>query len=124
MPSVLQLRPASVADRPGDQVNATPIPASSRKAVIQRASGLCERCGAPGHHWHHRRSRSVRDALTHSPANGVLLCSFDHAYVHAKPAQAKEEGFIVSRYQDPRLVPINRWDGAMVYLNDDGTVTF
>lgn len=105
-------------------MKATPIPTLSRKRVIARAQGRCERCGGKGAHWHHRRSRSVRDELTHSPANGVLLCTFDHAYVHANPTEARETGFIVSRYQDPRLVPITRWDGAVVYLNEDGTVAF
>lgn len=105
-------------------MKATPIPQVSRERVRARAKGLCERCGSLGAHWHHRRSRSVRDALTHSPVNGVLLCTLCHAAVHANPREAIEQGFIVSRYQDPRLVPVERWDGTTIYLNEDGTVAF
>lgn len=98
-------------------MRATPIPQASRLAVQNRSQGRCERCGGPGHHWHHRRSRSIRDELTHSPANGTLLCTFDHAWVHAHPKEAKIEGFIVPRWGDPLSVPIKRWDGVSVYLN-------
>lgn len=94
---------------------AKPIPEKSRSAVQNRDLGRCQRCGGGSQrHWHHRRSRSVRDELTHSPANGVLLCTWDHAYVHANPKQAMEEGFIVSRYDDPTEISFKRWDGKWI----------
>lgn len=101
-------------------MKATGIPHKSRDAVKARAMGRCERCGMQGSHWHHRRSRSIRDAITHSPVNGVWLCSTDHVFVHANPRQAREEGFIVSRYDDPRKVPFLRWDGALVQPDTEG----
>lgn len=101
-------------------MKATSIPRSSRDAVEQRENGRCARCGGKGAHWHHRRSRSVRDVITHNPANGVLLCSVDHAYVHANPKQAMEEGFIVSRYDNPTEISFRRWDGRWILPNTEG----
>jgi hypothetical protein len=101
-------------------VKATPIPQWSRTLVRHRDLDLCARCGMLGAHWHHRRSRSVRDELTHSPCNGLWLCAFDHAWVHANPREAREAGFIVSRHEDPRYVPVDHAIHGLVYLTEDG----
>lgn len=101
-------------------MKATQIPTKSRDAVQQRENGRCARCGGQGAHWHHRRSRSVRDALTHNPANGVLLCTVDHAFVHAHPKKAMEEGFIVSRYFSPDEISFRRWDGRWILPDTEG----
>lgn len=105
-------------------MKATPIPEESRTKVQLRARFHCERCGAPtmNGHWHHRRSRSVRDELVHSPANGVWLCPTDHAWVHAHPFEARAEGFIVSRHSDPRTEPIQHWALGRTWLREDGSL--
>ena len=68
------------------------IPALVRMEVRLRAGGWCERCGAQGHHLHHRRPRSRGGADTAD--NLVLLCWRCHAWVHDHPAQAKAEGWL------------------------------
>ena len=85
------------------------IPEWSRASVKMRCQSRCERCGAPAPRgaWHHRRSRSVRDTHTHCPCNGVWLCNNDHAWVHANPLAARQNGFIVSRNEtEPATVPV------------------
>lgn len=98
------------------------IPTASRIQVKVRDGGRCARCGVLTEvgQWHHRRSRSVRDLLTHSAANGVWLCPTDHAWVHANPLLARQSGFIVSRYADPSEVPINHVLFGWVRLTTDG----
>jgi 5-methylcytosine-specific restriction protein A len=103
---------------------ATPIPASSRHKVRIRDQGRCARCGAPcDGQWHHRRSRSVRDLLTHSPANGLHLCATCHGWVHAHPFEARASGWIVSRYADPANEPVQHALYGEVYLTKEGGFT-
>lgn len=69
----------------------------------------CMRClvPAPTGQWHHRRSRSVRDQHQHCPCNGVWLCPTCHRWVHDHPVQARETGFIVSKFvTEPGSIPI------------------
>jgi hypothetical protein len=86
-----------------------------------RDQSRCVRCGmmTPGH-WHHRRSRSIRDDITHSPCNGINLCGTCHDWVHAHPFEARAQGWIVSRYKDPRQEPINHFLFGWVLLTEDG----
>lgn len=103
-------------------MKATPIPAASRDKVKERDRGRCARCAIPTPgEWHHRRSRSVRDDLTHSPANGVLLCGLCHLWVHAHPFEARGTGFIVSRFSDPVQEPVQHALYGLVCLTDQGT---
>lgn len=102
------------------------IPKLSRAVVMKRADLRCERCGTgtnPGH-WHHRRSRSVKDDHTHCPCNGVLLCPTCHSQVHATPFSSRGEGFIVSRSSLPRMQYFHRWDGALILPKCDGGYEF
>ena len=84
-----------------------------RRIVIERASRRCERCGryirdGQRASVHHRllRSQGGKD----SPENCVLLCGSGttgcHGWVHANPAAAQEQGFIVRSHEDPSRVPI------------------
>lgn len=100
------------------------IPSLSRNQVIARDRSRCVRCTAPAPvgHWHHRRSRSIKDEFTHSPANGVWLCHLCHTWVHAHPFEARATGLIVSRYADPETEPLEHALYGRVLLNDDGTV--
>lgn len=101
------------------------IPASARAFVKVRDRDECIACcvGLNGRgHWHHRRSRSVRDDLTHSPANGILLCATDHSRVHADPVWARSQGYIVSRYSSPLDVPVMH-KGSWVWLNGGSIFT-
>lgn len=80
-------------------MRATPVPAASRGQVRGRSQNRCERCGTPCQtgHWHHRRSRSVRDEHTHHACNGLWLCTTCHLWVHANPMAARAGGFILPR---------------------------
>lgn len=101
---------------------ANEIPKRSREMVAKRDGQRCARCGilVLHGHWHHRRSRSVRDLLTHSPANGVWLCPADHSWVHGHPFEARAEGFIVSRYADPTETPLKHILFGWVLLSAEG----
>ncbi len=74
----------------------------------------------PGTDWHHRRSKSVRDTLTHSPCNGVWMCRTCHGWVHHNPTEAQVNGWIVSRYDDPREVPVTHALWGRVTLTEQG----
>ena len=105
---------------------ASPIPPAARRAVRERISGRCLRCGAPAPHghWHHRRSRSVQDEHTHSPGNGAWLCGTCHTWVHAHPFEARATGFIVSRHTlDPGTQPVQSYAGWML-LDRSGAFAF
>jgi 5-methylcytosine-specific restriction protein A len=85
------------------------IPALSRTLVKEREQRRCARCSVASNrgHWHHRRSRSVRDDHRHCPCNGVWLCATCHQWVHANPLMARIDGFIVSRHvAEPFTVPV------------------
>jgi len=56
----------------------------------------------------------------HALSNMVLLCRFDHEWVHANPAKAREQGFIVSAWGDVENQPIKSWRGEMILDNDGG----
>lgn len=104
-------------------MKATPIPKKSRNLVVARDKSRCVRCAAPAAkgEWHHRRSRSIRDAHTHSPANGIHLCTLCHKWVHDNPFEARASGFIVSRFANPVLEPVRHALYGWVYLDEDGT---
>lgn len=106
-------------------MKATPIPSLSRNLVVARDRSRCVRCGSPVRpgEWHHRRSRSVRDELTHQPSNGILLCQVCHLWVHANPFEARGAGWIVSRYALPDQEPVRHALFGLVMLDDDGRVT-
>ncbi|TDL43860.1 HNH endonuclease [Microbacterium oleivorans] len=92
--------------------------AAARPIVTGRSGGMCERCGARrATDMHHRQLRRHGD---HAPANLVHLCRGCHNHVHAKPADAVDEGFIVPSWDDPRQVPVNHSVWGRVRLDDAG----
>lgn len=105
-------------------MKATPIPNASRIIVRGRDLHRCCRCLAPvpagAGHWHHRRSRSVRDEHQHAPCNGVWLCATCHTWVHGHPFEARRVGFIVSRYSIPCETPVFTRQHGWVLLSHDG----
>lgn len=103
----------------------------TRELVEARDLYRCVRCGGVWH-WagfsiHHRRMRSHRFPGLNSPANLILLCGDGtamgscHAYVHAHPAEAYENGWLVHAWEDhPELVPVRTRQHGWVYLTDEG----
>lgn len=108
-------------------MKATPIPALSRVRVRARDFFRCVRCGSPtpamAGHWHHRRSRSIRDDHTHMPCNGVWLCGTCHEWVHKNPFEARATGLIVSRYAIPCETPLYAQQHGWVLLGEDGSTS-
>lgn len=102
----------------------TQIPARARVAVRERHQGRCERCGGPGAHWHHRKSRSVRGEHRHCICNGLWLCASCHTWAHANHDAAVEEGVIVPRWgEDPGDWSVLTYQGIRLRLGCDGTVS-
>lgn len=105
---------------------------ATRKTVIERAAGHCERCGAAitgMYSLHHRKPRGMggtKDPAINSPANLVLLCGSAtspntcHTNVERFRASAITTGFIVPQAGDPEAIPIKFKTGWWL-LRPDGT---
>lgn len=101
-----------------------PIPISSRKLVHSRDGGRCMRCGGGQVELHHRRGRAVRDEHTHCGCNLVSLCSVDHAWVHANPAEAMRQGWLVTREASrPGIALLHTTSYGWALLTCDGRLT-
>lgn len=103
-----------------------PIPTSSREIVARREMGRCFRCGAPTRtgEWHHRRRRGVRDEFTHSPCNGLWLCTTCHKQVHDQPFESRRYGWIVSAsVSNPGTIPVKAHYGWL-YLEPGGGFSY
>ena len=90
--------------------------------VRWRDRDTCRRCPRAGEQIHHRKPRGMggtRDPRINCPSNLVLLCSADHLWVETHRAQARDEGWLVSQWQDPARVPIVV-GGRPTWLAEDG----
>lgn len=116
---------------------ATGFSVRTAQMIIDRDKGKCFRCGelvdlsARGLAFslHHRRPRGAGGTSlwwVNLPSNGVLLCGSgttgDHGWVERNRHEARELGYLVplNGILTPSQVPIVRYDGALVYLTDDG----
>lgn len=94
-----------------------------RDGVNLRDNGTCRRCGLwtanIGGQQHHRQLRSRGGDDRYS--NLILLCASCHNDVHALPADATRDGFMVHTLLDPARIPVNTWEGWR-YFADDGSV--
>lgn len=68
---------------------------AGREAALQRSGGLCERCGAPAQHVHHKRGRLSLEA--NLPEHLMPICLLCHDYIHKHPAEARAEGYMGAR---------------------------
>lgn len=102
------------------------FPPAVHDGIRDREGGRCARCAHPCLHdgqAHHRRPKGMggstaQDTNTH--ANGLWLCAGCHAWVHAHPGQAREEGWLVAQGRDPAAVPV-RYRGTWTVLAHDGS---
>ena len=97
------------------------IPSATRKKVIERDKDRCWRCGLRGTEIQHRKRRREGG---HSLSNLIRMCHTCHMWVHDHPAGATGSGWTVSVYGNPSQIPVQRWDGALILLHDDGQMTF
>lgn len=103
---------------------ATGPSAAARDAVYARAQYRCEVCGdsTGPFQLHHRRARGMggtRRIDTNSPANLLLLCSYDHRAIESFRDLARAEGRLVSQHHDPAEVHV-RLGRTWQYLTADG----
>jgi hypothetical protein len=86
------------------------IPQKVRDAVLMRANGICERCGAWSNlELHHRQYRSRGGQ--HTTANLVALCGWGnhtgcHGWAHTEGIKATAAGYQIASGNDPADVPI------------------
>lgn len=104
----------------------TGFPLSVRCTIIERAQGLCERCGEAkrGMQVHHRRPRGMggsRREDTNRAANGLYLDAECHSYVESHRSVALSQGWLIPQSVEPWRVPV-KWRGRWVRLCDDGSV--
>lgn len=105
----------------------------SRRLVIERANGLCERCGLSvagvPYSIHHRRTAGMggsKDPASHAPSNLLLLDGSGttgcHGWVTTHFAESFETGLVVSRWQNPAEIPVLVFMHAprKVLLDDNG----
>ncbi len=96
-----------------------------RALLVQRSRGMCELCRrAPGTDAHHRRPKGMggdKRPDTHAVTNGVWVCSpCHHDRIHAHPAAARADGWMVRQSADPALVPLRDRLGDWFLLTPDG----
>lgn len=92
---------------------------SARRIVYERAGGKCELCGRRATEYSHRKARSQGGKW--SPTNALHLCHGCHAYCHAHPEEAYEQGWFVRSTGDPAAVPVRvtMWAGVVLCLLSD-----
>lgn len=95
-----------------------------RQQVFDRDGGYCAWCGKPldpnDFAIHHRKLKS-RGGKDEAPN---LICLHHRCHnigtksVHLNPNIATKKGFMVSAYDDPRVIPIQMPNGTTIDLND------
>lgn len=98
------------------------VPEKVAARVLARAQTMCEFmipgvCTGMGVHLHHRKI-SGRE---HRVSNMVLVCMECHRYVHAHPAEAYGQGWLVKMNYGPEQVAFSR-RGRLSFLDDEGGV--
>lgn len=86
----------------------------------------CQRCGKDlrvvGGNRHHRKlRRHCNDRERHSTANLILLCGTGtmgcHGWVHAHPAEAYEQGYLLKSWEAPQKKVMLTYTGEWVLLD-------
>ncbi|MEE8739022.1 MAG: hypothetical protein SOI66_08985 [Bifidobacterium sp.] len=101
--------------------------------VDERDERRCICCGKPletafSASRHHRRMRSHPWPGLHETSNLIDVCGSGstgcHGLIHANPALARSQGWLVSAYEDhPETVPINTYRHGWVLLDNQGNWT-
>lgn len=95
--------------------------------VEQRAQGYCEACGKPEQvtmALHHRKlkSRGGKDSVSNLMRVHHSCHNMSTGSIHANPQWAEDKGYMVASWQEPHEVPMHTAEGAIVLLQNDGTI--
>ena len=99
------------------------VPTEVAEVVNERAGGICElmsidaRCTGYREQLHHRKLRS--QGGEHTVENLVGICHRCHYWLHAHPAIAYTNGWLVKGVKDPAKIPFRR-RGVLAFLRKDG----
>ena len=99
------------------------VPTEVAEVVNERAGGNCEimnieaKCTGYREQLHHRKLRS--QGGEHTVENLCGVCHRCHYWLHAHPAIAYANGWLVKGAKDPALIPFRR-RGVLSYLHEDG----
>jgi hypothetical protein len=95
--------------------------------VEQRAKGYCEVCGDPAQETmalHHRKlkSRGGKDSASNLIRVHHSCHNMSTGSIHANPAWAEDQGFMVPSWREPSEHPMRTPEGGIVLLQNDGTI--
>ena len=99
------------------------VPTEVASIVTERSDGHCEimnpDAGCTGYreHLHHRKLRS--QGGEHTVENLTGICHRCHYWLHAHPAIAYANGWLVKGAKDPAKIPFRR-RGVLSFLRKDG----
>ena len=102
------------------------VPTEVAEVVNNRAGGNCEimnidaKCTGYREQLHHRKLRS--QGGEHTVENLCGVCHRCHYWLHAHPAIAYANGWLVKGVKDPAKIPFRR-RGVLLYLHEDGGLT-
>lgn len=92
---------------------ATGFTEDQRHRIGARNNGRCEICDKrPSTDVHHRQPRGMGGAtrknahIVNSPANALALCRKCHEWVERNRDEAREKGYLISRYANPLEQPV------------------
>jgi hypothetical protein len=95
-------------------VRSTGFPPATLELVTARSSGNCEvmatGCTLLVEQYHHRRPRGsggTRRPETNQASNCLACCRRCHERCESMRTWARENGFLVTQHQDPKLIPVN-----------------
>ena len=94
-----------------------------RELTWERSKGYCEHCGKPldpeGWHWSHRKGKA-QGGIYHIQ-NGLATTPHCHLVkITNHPKIAMQNGWMVSRQDNPADIPVNLYGSILVYLTEDG----
>lgn len=115
--------------------------AAVRRQVAARDEGRCVCCGAfvvdpESMHAHaqwsiqHRKARGMggtKDPQVNDPVNLLVLCGSGttgcHGRVETNRVWGREQGFAVSKWADPAVIPVVHWLHGLAWVTADGWVS-
>lgn len=104
----------------------------TRVLVLDRAKYRCEKCGVSlsesfYYSLHHRTPRGMggsREVRLNMPSNLVAVCGSGttgcHGWIESNRIAAEDEGWLVSRYEEPAEVQVRIMGVRWRYLTDEG----